>query len=79
MNLYEIRFGKERYHQSREMIEWCEQNIGSGGWNSRYIDELPFEHKWDVDQMFGNTTFRFKNARDYSRFVVKWDWANNND
>ena len=75
--MYEIKLGREHYHHSREMIDWCEKYIGHGGWNSRYIDKLPVGYKWDVDQTFGYTTFRFEDARDYSKFVVKWDWTNN--
>ena len=77
MSLYKITLGKDRYHQYREMIEWCEKHIGPGGWNTRYIEHLPVDYKWDVDQVFGNTTFRFGDPKDLSKFLVKWEWANN--
>lgn len=78
MTLYKIRFDKNRYHQSRDMIEWCETHIGHGGWNSRYIDHLPVDYKWDVDTVFGMTTFRFSDPKDFSKFLVKWEWADGN-
>lgn len=75
MTTYNIKFDRSRYHQINKMIEWCEKNIGAGNW-TRYHANLPDEHEWDVDQKFGYTTFRFKTAKDYSKFLVKWEWAN---
>ena len=74
--MYKITFGKDRYHQYPDMITWCETNIGQGGYKNYTLDRLPDDHKWCIDQVFGNTTFTFEDARDYSKFVVKWEWAN---
>lgn len=67
----EITFGKDRYHLHREMEAWCQDNVGEGGWNS---DRLVWDEgrKWATSSMFGNTTFAFKNERDYIWFVLRW-------
>ena len=78
-SMYKITFGRDRYHQHRDMEDWCRQHLGEGGWHTVNPDDLREEANWSIDQMFGNTTFRFKNARDYSKFVVKWEWANGQD
>lgn len=76
---YKITFGRDRYHQAEDMIEWCRKYIGEGDWNRHYADYLHGVNLWEVDQMFGNTTFRFADAKDYSKFIVKWEWANGNN
>ena len=75
LHLYKIKLGREYYHLIDAMKVWCEKNIGEGTWNSWHEDHLPVGHKWDYDQMFGYTTFRFRDPRDYSKFVVKWEWT----
>lgn len=72
---YKITFGKDRYHEHREMEDWCRQYLGEGGWHT-INNELPDDLNWTINQMFGSTTFRFRNAKDYSKFIVKWEWAN---
>lgn len=70
----EITFGKDRYHQHVEMERWCQDNIGPGGWT--YGTPKTWEGMsnkiWVMHSMFGNTTFAFKNARDYTFFVLRW-------
>jgi hypothetical protein len=70
----QITFGKERYHQHPEMEQWCHKNIGLGGWT--YETPKTWEGMsnkiWSVDSMFGNTTFSFKNSKDYIMFILRW-------
>lgn len=73
---YRIVIGHDRYHESEDMIKWCREHIGYGDWNRFFKDNLQDDIKWDVEQMFGQTIFRFAEAKDYSKFVVKWEWAN---
>lgn len=73
--MYQITLSKQRYHEVPDMLTWCKQHIGNGGW--QYSPEGLYDAKWSFEQTFGNTTFRFIDARDYSRFVVKWEWTNN--
>lgn len=70
--MYQITFSKQRYHEVPDMLTWCKQHIGEGGWQY----ETDYNRKWFFEQIFGNTTFRFTDAQDYSKFVVKWEWAN---
>lgn len=76
--MYQITFSKQRYHEVSDMLTWCKQHIGDGGWG-RYQEDIFSDYEWDIEQMFGNTTFRFKDAKDYSKFLVKWEWANGQD
>lgn len=64
-----VTFGKDRFHQQEEMIRWCKQNIGDGGWSQSLTQE---SKKWRVDSMFGNTDFWFKEEKDYLLFCLKW-------
>lgn len=72
----EITFGKNRYHQQRDMEEWCQKNIGKGLWIYGRPGPETWEgmgnNLWAMWTMFGNTTFVFKNARDYTFFLLKW-------
>lgn len=51
------------------MEEWCRDNVGQGGWVGRYERE---DDRWSIDSMFGNTTFKFKNEKDYVWFLLRW-------
>lgn len=75
---YEVRFGKDRYHQQREMEVWCLECIGNGGWS--YSTPKTWDgmagNLWVMHSMFGHTTFAFKNEADASMFILKWEWQN---
>ena len=50
----EFVFDKHSHHLQNEMVRWCEENIGPGGWlNEPY-------YIWHVSAVFGNTFFKFK-------------------
>jgi hypothetical protein len=68
MGLVEIQFGKDQYHLQRDMVRWCEQNLGPGG----YTGVDPYNHSWSWNSMFGSTFFHFKNERDATLFSLKW-------
>jgi hypothetical protein len=63
-----IIFDKNRYHQQDEMIAWCRENIGPGGW----YDMIPDDMDWSMGCVFGRTTFCFKNEQDCTLFLLKW-------
>ena len=65
-----LRFGKRWYHMHNEMITWCNENIGPGGWGSYPVgDEV-----WMITCDFGNTKFHFANSKDALAFKFKfWD------
>jgi hypothetical protein len=75
---FEVRFGKDRYHQHLEMTDWCTANIGYGGWTY----ETPKDWSgmgtklWVIHCTFGNTVFAFKEEKDASMFILKWEWVN---
>lgn len=68
-----ISFDKDRYHEQREMEQWCEQQFGKGAWvGSPYPKEWTALPDWTIHCMFGQTTFAFKNEKDYALFILRW-------
>jgi hypothetical protein len=70
----EITFGKDRYHEQKDMEEWCYNNIGPGRWT--YHFPLTWkgmgDNLWVVYSTFGNTTFAFKNDKHLTMFMLRW-------
>ena len=66
-----VTLGKERYHQQEEIVRWCKQNLGPGGWNRSLVLNATGD-LWRVDSMFGSTMFWFKDERHYLLFCLKW-------
>lgn len=64
-----IEFGKDRYHQQNDMILWCKDNIGSGGWQ---VPMALTDHKWKIESMFGSSFFYFRDEQDAVLFSLKW-------
>lgn len=64
-----VSFSKDRYHQQVEMINWCEQHCGEGGWSAFSRNE---NARWSVDGMFGHTHFFFKEEKDLVLFTMRW-------
>jgi len=62
----QITFDNTRFHLNRDMEDWCNKHIGKGGW-LREDDDM-----WNINSIFGNTTFKFKNEKDYTWFVLRW-------
>ena len=64
--MIEFVFDKHRHYLQNEMVRWCEENIGPGGWlNEPY-------YIWHVSAVFGNTFFKFKHEKDAEAFSLKW-------
>lgn len=61
-----IEFGREKYHLQDEMYGWCLKNIGDGGWLKND------ESIWQMESIFGNTTFTFKRPEDLTLFLLRW-------
>jgi hypothetical protein len=68
--LNEITFNNTYFHLVGEMEIWCDDNIGKGGW--LYSFDRQDSDVWGVKSMFGNTTFMFKEEKDYNWFVLRW-------
>ena len=61
-----VEFGRDKYHLQGEMVKWCKENIGKGGW-------LQAEGAvWSVDSAFGTTFFKFVNESDATLFRLRW-------
>jgi hypothetical protein len=68
-----ITFGKDRYHLQGEMQAWCDKNIGQGLWiGEQYPKDWTGMPDWTIHSMFGSTTFAFKDARNYTLFILRW-------
>ena len=64
--MIEFVFDKHSHHLQNEMVQWCEENIGLGGWlNEPY-------YIWHVRAIFGNTFFMFEHEKDATAFSLKW-------
>lgn len=72
-----VQFDKGRYHLQDEMQKWCKAHIGPGEWgNPEPINDIEYFDrkgvKWCIDCMFGNTFFFFRDDRDATMFLLKW-------
>lgn len=69
-----VTFGKNRYHEHIEMVDWCKKHCGLGQWiSNRPNSWVEFENvNWLVDSMFGNTNFYFKDSKHLAMFVLRW-------
>ena len=70
MELIRISFGKDRYHQQREMASWCEKNLGDGGYYA--FTHRPNTARWAIESMFGSTHFFFRDSKDAVMFGLTW-------
>jgi len=66
-----VTLGREHYHRQSEIMDWCEKNLGPGGW-SRSLVISGGDDVWRVDSMFGHTHFWFKEERHYLLFCLRW-------
>ena len=67
-NTTAIRFGKRWYHKHEEMMQWCIDNIGTGGWlNDPEVDQV-----WMIECNFGNTKFLFVKSEDALAFKLHY-------
>jgi hypothetical protein len=68
-----ITFGKDKYHLHLEMQAWCKQQFGEGKWISYpYPKDWTAMPDWTIHSMFGNTTFAFKDEKQYNWFILRW-------
>ena len=65
-----VEFGKDKYHLQNDMIQWCRDNLGTGGWRQPSL-KLWGDH-WGIVCAFGNTTFYFIEEKDAIMFRLRW-------
>lgn len=63
---HRVMFNNTKFHLQGEMLQWCHDNIGEGGW-SIFEDTL-----WRVNSMFGNSEFMFREEKDCMWFKLRW-------
>ena len=64
----EIVFGKDRYSQSKDMIDWCVEQFGEG----HHYRPSDYRYRWTIHQAFGNTHFYFLEESDAVLFSLRW-------
>ena len=64
---YKIQLGRDRYHLHADMIRWCDQYIGLGEISTDRAKAV-----WDIEIVFGNSTYSFKRETDAAAFALRW-------
>lgn len=69
-----VVLSKHMYHLQQEMIQWCRDNIGLGGWEDSPALLFPDRPQWvwTVKSTFGDTTFTFRDDEQGKLFKEKW-------
>jgi hypothetical protein len=65
----EIMLDRSYYSRTDEIMNWCQRNLGQGGWQK---SAAPMEWTWDIVQTFGYTTIRFRRDDDWALFMLTW-------
>lgn len=64
-NATTVSFGKRWYHRHAEMMGWCTDRLGEGGW-----EDWDGSSVWLITCNFGNTKFYFANPEDATAFTL---------
>ena len=62
-----VNVGRDQYHQLVEICNWCEENIGVGG----YYNGAP-GWQWSLSTVFGYSEFSFRREEDAALFILRW-------
>ena len=69
----QITFNNTRYHLNGKMQQWCENQLGPVAYSVDNIrDDGDRKNLWTYKSIFGNTTYFFKNEKDYTMFLLRW-------
>lgn len=70
----EIRLSNQYYHLQRDMMAWCKENVGLGGWKQSPTLLFPNQDQWvwTIESGFGTTFFTFVNEADGTKFREVW-------
>jgi hypothetical protein len=66
---YQVHFEKDRYRQVEDMMGWCIDNIGEGGY---IFSTNNIERRWALVLAFGKSSWLFKNQDDATMFALRW-------
>jgi len=67
-----FRLGNRFYSKQRDMIEWCVDHAGDGGWIADDIS-LSLDKSWGVVSMFGISFFMFADMATALQFAEKFE------
>lgn len=70
--MIEVTLGRHYYAQHLDIIHWCRQNLGPGGWEQEVEDWSLEDWNWCVRLVFGNTELTFKNKELAAKFAAHW-------
>ncbi len=68
----QFKLDRYYYHKTDVIEEWLRKNIGNGTWYAGDIEHLSEEFKWTISQMFGYSTYTFRDDRDALMFAMIW-------
>ena len=66
-NITTVKFGKKFYHMHADMIRWCYEAVGPGGWGHTYTNDYS---SWMITCNLGDTIFYFRNSEDALAFKL---------
>lgn len=76
--MIEVIFDRHRYHEHRDMSQWCQDNFGVGCWGQldgpeRYGINRTGQERWSYEwNGFGAFKFQFRDEQDAMLFSLRW-------
>lgn len=72
--VYSVSFSNKDVNDIELMVDWCNQNLGFGGWYDTFVKEnhFPEDRRWVLDMMVGVTIFYFRKEEDCNWFLLRW-------
>lgn len=68
-NWHTIMLGRDYYSLQGEIMDWCKQNVGPGGWYPSSGDK---NFLWAIESSFGHVSISFRNQEDLMWFSLIW-------
>lgn len=63
-----VNLGKDQYHHHEKFMNWCDKNIGHGGWDQFGRHPVPDDFAWSIGCMFGTCNYKFNSEEDKNKF-----------
>ena len=87
MVVTEITFNRDRYHEHRDMAQWCNDHFGDGCWGELDAPRYDFTSRYNTrtgrerwsyvwggqdGQRATGFAFQFRNKDDATLFALRW-------
>ena len=75
--VYEFLLGKSQYHLLDQMVAWCSEHLGEGGWTGLGAQTWAQHvlHAWGIHWGMGRGGMYFRHASDCTAFALRWSGA----